>query len=271
MIKRRNDRVLECISVDLNTQLDFCDPDGSAAVVNLPTLIPALRRMIAWVKWNNVPMVSSVDSHRPSEVAFDRGIHFCVDGTLGQRKIEFTVFPRCARIEADNTLAMPLHLFDSYQQVIFRKRTDDLLSNPKAERFLTQLPAGEFVLFGTAMETSVKAVALGLLVREKRVTIVTDACGYWNASSADLALRQMCAKGAEVTTVAELLGRRHSRHPRYGRCEIKLGASQGERRITSRIPGNGTNGKSNGRLPQGAHAARIPRSNGPTRQDRARP
>ncbi len=212
MIARRNGRVYECVVVDLDTQHDFCDADGAYPVANVSELIPALRHMIAWTKRNYAPVVSSIESHRSSEVLDREHPTFCVDGSTGQRKIDFTVFRRCAKVEVDNTLACPLDLFSKYQQVIFRKRTDDLLSNPKADRFLTQLSPGEFILFGVGLEASVKALALGLLARDKRVTVVTDACGYWNKGTAVLAIRQVTAKGARLITVGQLLRRKLARH-----------------------------------------------------------
>lgn len=215
MITRGNGRAYECVTVDLNTQRDFCDSTGAYPVANVTELIPALRRVIAWTMRNYVPIVSCIDAHRPCEITDGDHRACCVDGTIGQRKVEFTVFPRCARVEVDNTLAVPLDLFESFQQVIFRKRTDDLLSNPKADRFLTQLPANEFLVFGNTVESSVKSLVLGLLARQKPATLVGDACGYWSRSSADLALRQMCAKGAHIITVDELLTRKLSRRRRY--------------------------------------------------------
>jgi hypothetical protein len=47
------------------------------------------------------------------------------------------------------------------------------------------------------------------------VTVVTDACGYWHKPTADLALRQIGAKGANLITVDELLTRRLDRRHRY--------------------------------------------------------
>jgi hypothetical protein len=111
----------------------------------------------------------------------------------------------------DNTLCCPCDLFKRYQQVIFRKRTDDLLSNPKADCFLNLLKTDEFILFGVGLESSVKALALALRARGRRTRIVVDACGYWNKSAADLALRQVVAKGVELITVRELLNRKLAR------------------------------------------------------------
>ena len=215
MTPRRNGRVYECVVVDVNTQRDFCEPDGQFPVVNTRELTPAMRHMVAWVRRNAAPVISSIESHRPCDLAGNGKPVYCVDGSIGQRKVEFTTFPNNAHVEVDNTLSCPIDLFRQYQQVVFRKRTDDLLSNPKADRFFTQVPATEFILFGIALEESIKALALGLLARGKHVSVVVDACGYWNRAMADLALRQVTAKGADIISVSELLVRRLDRKTRY--------------------------------------------------------
>jgi nicotinamidase-related amidase len=214
--------------VDLNTQWGFCSPDGACPVSNLVELIPSLRRVVAWTKRNCVPVVSAIDSHRSSEIEGNGSRVVCVDGSEAQRKIDFTILPQCARVEVDNTLSVPLDLFDRYQQVIFRERTEDLFSNPKADRFLTQMPVGEFVVFGNVLEGAVKAVALGLLKRAKSVTVVPDACGYWNRVAADLAVRQLIAKGANIVTVDELLAQKLVQHRRCRLSLIRGWSSNGE-------------------------------------------
>jgi len=236
MLGRQNGRVFECVVVDLNTQSDFCEPTGAQPVDNASELIPALRRVIAWARRNYAPTVSSIESHRSTELS-DSGYPICcLDGSNGQRKMPFTLFPMRAAVEIDNTLAIPTNVFRRYQQVIFRKRTDDLLANPKADRLLTQLPVKELIVFGTVLETSVKALVLALLARDKRVTVVVDACGYWHKPTADLALRQMEAKGARIITVDELLRRKLDRQLRVWYHPVRRGSSitPGRKRSASR-------------------------------------
>jgi nicotinamidase-related amidase len=203
------------VLVDLNTQRDFLEPTAVCRVRNGEQLLSAVRRVIAWAKWNHVPVISSVDAHRQAESTHDGFPLHCIDGTRGQGKIPWTLFGSRVRVEADNTLALSLDLFESHQQVIFRKRTHDLFSNPKADRFLTQLQAEEFILFGVGLEFSIGALALGLLARNRKVTVVADCCGYWTRSEADLALRRMHARGADLVTVEQLLHRRLRRWVRY--------------------------------------------------------
>lgn len=254
-----NGRVYECVGIDLNTQYDFCNASGSSRVANIDDLLPALRRVIAWMKRNHAPIVSAIDSHRTSEITSHGYPCHCVDGTIGQRKIEFTLFPQHARVEVDNTLSLQLNLFETFQQVIFRKRTSDLLANPKADRFLTQLSAREFLVFGTAVETSVKAIVLSLRARNKTVTVIADACGFWSIGAAELAFRQMCAKGAQMTTVDRLLARKLARRHRYP-LALKSGkASNGVRGRNGAAPTHQriTERGSNGRLPRSVSPTRI--------------
>ena len=209
--------LVECVVLDLNTQRDFLERGGAHPVANLESLLPTLRRLVAWAKRNHAPIVSSIDAHRTWELKPTNEPIHCLDHSLGQRKVAFTLCHRCAAIEFDNTLSVPEDLFSRFQQVIFRKRDDDLLDNPKADRFLTQLPAAEFIIFGNSLERSVKMLALGLLARGKRISVVVDACGFWSRSKAELAVRQMQAKGATLLTVDELISRKLSRRRRYYR------------------------------------------------------
>ncbi len=216
MSARSNGRVFECVAVDLNTQRDFCEPEGAFPIANLPELIPALRRTIAWVKRNQVPTIASIESHREWELSDSGNPIHCVEGSDGQEKLGFTLFSNRTYIRSDNTLSLPRDLFLRFQQVIFWKRADDLLTNPKADRMMTQLPVREYIIFGVGVETSIKALALALLARGKQVSIVMDAGGHWSRGTADLAFRQMAAKGARLTTVEELVSRKLDRCLRYG-------------------------------------------------------
>lgn len=226
---KRHVRTLPCVFVDVNTQNDFLHESAACPVLNRAALIPALRRTIAWARRNQVPVISSLDCHRRGELRSARLPQHCIDGTPGQQKIEFTLCGSFVQVEGDNTLAVPIDLFRKHQQVIFRKRTVDFFLNPKADRFISQLPAAEYVVAGLGIEGSVKAIALGLIARDKRVTVVVDACGYFDRSEAELTVRLLAAKGATLITVDELMRRRLPRPIRYPQARR-----------------NGTNGHSNG-------------------------
>jgi len=204
----KNGRVTPCVLIDMNTQFDFFGGEGACPVVNHLEKHACLRRIVAWAKRNQVPIISSMDSHRRIEHSTNGRPKHCIEGSVGQRKLPFTVFPNHVFVAGDNTLSVSTDLFQKHQQVIFPQRDTDLFTNPKADRFLTQLDADEFILFGAVAEHEIKAVALGLLVRNKRVTVLADGCGFWNLPEFDLALRQVKAKGARVISICELRERK---------------------------------------------------------------
>ncbi|RME41345.1 MAG: isochorismatase family protein [Planctomycetota bacterium] len=197
-----------CVAVDLNTQLDFCHGSGLRPVANLPGFLRGLQRVVDWIHRTGAPVASSVESHRITEVPPDGRPLCCVDGSPGQEKIPLTLFDSRCWVEVDNTLSCPTDLFRQYRQIIFRKRSDDLLANPKADRFFTQVRADEFIVFGVSVEAAVKTLVLGLLARGRRVTVVADACGFWHGNCAEMAMRQMAAKGAELISSERLARRR---------------------------------------------------------------
>lgn len=196
---------LDMVAIDLNTQIDFCTPGGAYPVENMQRMLEGLQRCLAWTRSESIPTISFIDSHRPWELDREGLPRHCIDGTPGQRKLDWTMIPPSMLIEGDNTLVVSISLFDHFRQVIFRKRGRDLFSNPKADRFLTQLQTKLFVIFGNGLECSVKSISLGLLARHRRVIVVTDACGLWNRGEADLALRQLSAKGATLIESHDLI------------------------------------------------------------------
>lgn len=211
---------LPCVLMDVNTQNDFLQEDGACPINDREQVVASLRRMVAWAKRNHAPVISSVDCHRTCEVRFARLPAHCLDGTPGQQKIGFTLFGSYVKVEGDNTLVVPIDLFRKHQQVIFRKRTTDFLANPKADRFISNLPADNYVVYGLGVEGSVKSIALGLLARHKTVTVVVDACGHWCKSDAEQALRLMDAKGIRLTTVDEFVSQQLPRPIRYPHVRI---------------------------------------------------
>lgn len=198
--QRARDRVL----LDLNTQCDYFLPRGATPVTNRDQVIPNVRRLFEWARLSSVPVISSLNAHRSDE-NFNGTPRHCVDRTAGQRKLPFTLLPRRILLDGDNTLDLPYDLFVRYRQVIFAKRSRDLLGNPKADRLLTELNVPHLILFGALTEYCIKATTLALLTRHRNVVVVSDACGHWNVNDADLALRQLDAKGAHLMTTEQIV------------------------------------------------------------------
>lgn len=214
------DRVL----IDLNTQCDFLLPRGAVPVANREQILPNVRRLMSWARNMRLPVISTIDSHRPCEQS--NGFPpYCVDRTPGQKKLPFTLLPRRIILPGDNTLDLPIEAFRRYRQLIFTKRSSDFLTNPKADRLVSQIRVHHLVVFGVITECCVKAAVLSLMARLRRVVVVTDACGFWSPPDADLATRQMEAKGAVLVTTEELIS---------GQAEERIRATP-----VASAPGNG--------------------------------
>jgi nicotinamidase-related amidase len=199
-LPRRIRRVL----IDIDTQYDLLnhtDQDRSVILSNI-------RRLIAWARVREIPVISTALS-RPgleNNVIPAGSPTECIEGTAGQRKIHYTLLHNHIRFGPENRLDLPRHLLNDYQQIIFEKRTDDPFTHPRTDRLLTDLKRDEFIVFGMGLEKAVKATVLGLLYRRKKVLVVTDAVNGCDVREAKLALRQMEAKGAKLTTTAALTG-----------------------------------------------------------------
>ena len=229
------------VIVDLNTQCDLFLPRGRLPVVNRQEALPCIRKLMNWARIEKTPIVSSLESHRPGECL--KGLPpYCLDGTSGQRKIPFTLMPRRIVCVGDNTCDLPVDLFRRTQQLIFTKRTRDFLSNPKAERLLYAVETHHYVVFGAVAEHCVKAAALGLLARQNRVAVVTDASGFWSASDAELAFRQMEAKGAVLVTTDELMAGAADERIHASRPVVMVDEDSEEEAVAG-ANGNGANGK----------------------------
>jgi nicotinamidase-related amidase len=192
------------VLVDVCTQWDYLDNFGNRPCGNAAAVAGNLRHLIATARWLKLPVLSCAEVRRPDEV---RGLARpdCVYGTRGHEKLGCTLLPRRVVIESDNRLCVPLDILERFQQAILAKRHRDPFTNPKLDRLLTEMPAERFVVFGVSLEVSIRLLALGLLLRGRRVAIVPDACGYWNQSEADMSLRQLTAKGCELLSTERFI------------------------------------------------------------------
>jgi len=216
--RRKYRRVL----IDVDTQYDqFWHADG-----NVSELLGRIRRIAAWARKRRVLVISTALARRPPQNSIlpNGDPILCIEGTSGQQKISYTLLPRRLTFGPENRLDLPRHLLSDAQQVIFEKRTEDPFSQPRADRLLTEMRADEFIVFGMGTETAVKATVLGLLHRGKRVRVLVDAVDGGKEREVRMALRQMEAKGARLSTSDVLTG--HSRL--VGKCALRARSPVGD-------------------------------------------
>ena len=205
------------ILIDINTQRDFLLAGGKACIRNHRRVLAHIRRMIAWARYKNIPIISMCEVYPDNNGG--NAVGYCIDGTVGQKKIRYTLLSNRTSFAADGSTDLPRDIIRRYRQIIFHKRCVDPFDEPRIDRLLTEVRASEFVLVGASCEGAVQATALGLLQRGKKVSVVVDAVGSHNKREAKLALRKMEAKGAKLIETRRIAGTSHLKHVGICDCE----------------------------------------------------
>jgi len=211
LLKRRRKHIL----IDINTQKDFFLAGGKACIRNHRRILGRIRRIMAWARRRNIRIISTCEVYANNNN--HKGASYCIDGTDGQKKIRYTLLSNRVTFAADGNTDLPTELLQQYRQIILHQRCVDPFEEPRIERLLSEVKADDFILIGASTEGSVKATALGLLQRGKRVRIVVDALGLHNKKDAKMALRKMEAKGAKLVETKRLCGVSHLRQ--VGICD----------------------------------------------------
>lgn len=202
------------ILVDINTQKDFFLWGGNTCIRNHRRVLANVRRIMAWARHNNIRVISTCEVYPNNNGNGE--INYCIDGTEGQKKIHYTLLSNRTSFAADGSTDLPQDILRRHRQIVLYKRCVDPFEEPRIERLLTEVRADNFILIGASAEGAVKATALGLLQRGKRVSVVADAVGSVNRREARLAFRKMGAKGHKLIETKKLAGVSHLRH--IGTC-----------------------------------------------------
>jgi len=213
LLKRRRRWIL----IDINTQKDFFLAGGNACINNHRKVLANVRRIMAWARRNNVRVISTCEVY-PNHNGVNE-VGYCIDGTDGQKKIRYTLLSNRISFPADGSTDLPADILRKYRQIVLHKRCIDPFNEPRIERLLSEVRADNFVLIGASAEGAVKATALGLLQRGKKVSVVVDAVGLLDKREAKLALRKMKAKGAKLIETKALAG--VSRLRQVGICDCE--------------------------------------------------
>ena len=213
LIRARRRQIL----IDINTQRDFLLAGGKACIRNHRRVLTHIRRMIAWARYRNIPIISTCEVYPENNGG--NAVGYCIDGTVGQKKIRYTLLSNHTSFAADGSTDLPRDIVRRYRQIILHKRCVDPFDEPRIDRLLTEVRASEFILVGASCEGAVQATALGLLQRGKKVSVVVDAVGSHNKREAKLALRKMEAKGAKLIETRRIAGTSHLKHVGICDCE----------------------------------------------------
>jgi len=197
LIKLRRRKVI----VDVDTQMHFFRNDSFSCIQNHHCILSNIQQIMKWSQANNVPTISTIQIHSKTADFCD----FDFTDAQWQKKISCTLRNRRRLFDACDCTDLPVGILERYEQVVFSKRCFDPFLEPRIERLFSELSGYEFILIGVLAEEAVKATAMGLLGRLKRVTIVADAVGFYNEITARKMMRCVWAKGARFVNTKRIL------------------------------------------------------------------
>jgi nicotinamidase-related amidase len=192
------------VFVDVCIQREYLTRNGQPPCHNADQVARHAKHLMAFARFAKVPVLSCVDVSRGNRIGSEF-VSVVSQAAPHKRKAAFTLLPHYTVVESDNSLAVSLDLLRQYQQAIFTKIHRDPFTNPKFDRMLTEMPVRRFIVFGIPLETSLRILVLGLLRRKRKVTLLADACGYWNRQEAEMTLRQLTIKGCKLVSANDFL------------------------------------------------------------------
>ncbi len=189
------------VLVDVDTQVDFVEPDGALYVPGAERLKAQFAQLVRAARARGVPIVASADAHGQDDPEFSVFPPHCVAGTAGQKRVEETALENPLVVPVDGTLAESA----TSATVLLEKVKFDLFSNPAAERVLARTGAETAIVFGVALDYCVRAAALGLRSRGYDTVLVTDATAPVTEEGGAKVEAELKEAGVRFATTDEVL------------------------------------------------------------------
>ena len=200
---------------DVDTQVDFIQPDGKLYVAGAETIVGNLAALTDFAHTSGIRIVGSSDSHTVGDDELSDKPDFvdtypphCLAGTPGQARIPETTLRDVLVVEPEAAPAEVLKRLSGHDgDILFHKRYFDVFTNPNVGPVIDALAIDEVVLYGVALDVCNRYAVEGLLERYPGlpITLVTDAVRAINEDARDELLTDWQRRGVELTRTAEIV------------------------------------------------------------------
>lgn len=181
-------------------------PGGKLYVPGAEKLLPNLNRLVDAARQDRVLLVSDACEHTPDDPEFDTFPPHCVRGTPGARIVPEALADRMFVIPSSKEFVVPAGIETQFQQLLLEKQTLDVFENPHTAEIVDRLARdAQFIVFGVVTEYCVRLAAKGLLERNRRVALVSDAIETLKAEEGNRTLAELTSLGARLITTSEAL------------------------------------------------------------------
>ncbi|MEW4568409.1 isochorismatase family cysteine hydrolase [Tautonia sp. JC769] len=193
------------VFVDVDTQRDFLDPDGSLSIEGAAAIRPNLARLTAFARDQRIPVIATACAHDRDEPDPEPFPEHCIVGTPGADRIEETDWPGSLVIGPDDHFEPPSTV---PEHLTIQKRRYNFFSHPEAARVISWYGRSEptFVVYGVATDNCVACAVRGLRDRGYRVVVVTDAIEAVDPTASEAVLAEFDRLGVERTTTEAVCG-----------------------------------------------------------------
>ena len=193
---------------DVDTQVDFIQPDGKLSFEGAADALPAMARLVDGARRAGLVHVASADDHELTDGEIsdepDWQATFpphCLRGTRGAERVAET--KQLDPVPLGLT-EVPDHWLQGREFLILKKAFDPF-TNPNADRLLKLLAPEEIILFGVATDICDDAAVNALLDRGQRVAFVEDAARALDPAKGETCMAAWRGRGVRFTTVDQML------------------------------------------------------------------
>ena len=200
---------------DVDTQVDFIEPNGKLHVPGAEAIRGNLARLTAAARKRCCRIIASSDDHRPGDAELSETPDFrdtfpphCLHGTPGQARIPETRLRDPLVIEPeDNAEEVSRRLAAHQGDILFHKRFFDVFTNPHVGPVLESLDLTNVVLYGVALDVCNRYAVEGLLTRHPRIaiTVVIDAVQPIDERRGAEALADWLLRGVALRSTAQIV------------------------------------------------------------------
>jgi nicotinamidase/pyrazinamidase len=198
---------------DVDTQVDFMEPNGKLYVPGARDVAPAMERLVDAARAAHVMHVASADDHELTDPEISDTPDFtdtypphCLRGTRGAEKIP----------ETKQRDPLPLSLvpyppgllpgmIENTREILLLKKNFNVFTNPNTDSLLDALAPDEIVVFGVATDVCDDAAIRGFLQRGRRAVFVEDAARGLDEQRTAACTSFWRESGVEFSTVEEVI------------------------------------------------------------------
>lgn len=195
------------VFVDVDTQRDFMEPDGSLAITDAGLIHAHLERLTRFARERGIPVIATACAHTLDEEDPEPFPPHCLVGTRGQERIEATAWAGSHVVGTQGRFPHDAPV----PHLTLEKSRYDVFSHPDADRIVAlyarQHPT--WVVYGVATDYCVRCAVLGLLARGQRVVVVVDAVRPVDSAAEPAVFTEFVERGAQLVLSDVVCGADH--------------------------------------------------------------